>query len=186
VNAVMDLGFHKMQRISWLAENRLVSQEKLYSMEEISKQVHKTQLSRALYTSWRKQIQLPVRRVWKTTDDEQWPNNSRIYSSSYLNYWIYISMSSKNSIRRINFEQRTSCYYKSELQPKSQKIQLRNPHLNAPRVQHKKQNYMDSHTNRGNPANCNCHRSPKNWLLVTKPQIRPSSTNVTLLKQTKH
>ena len=47
---------------------------------------------------------------------KQWNlNNSRIYSSSYLNYWIYISMSSKNTIRRINFEQRTSWYYKAEL-----------------------------------------------------------------------
>jgi hypothetical protein len=164
-----------MQGISWLAANRLASQERLCSVEEIRKHVHKTRLSRALYTSWRKQIQLPVRCVWKAADDEQWPNtrNSRVCSSSYLNYWIYISMSSKNTTRRINSEQRTSWYYKSELQPTSQKIQLRNPHVNAPRLRHKKQNYRDSHIKRGNQANCNCHRSPKNWLLVTKPQIRP-------------
>ena len=30
-------GFHKMREISWLAENRLASQERLYSIESVSK-----------------------------------------------------------------------------------------------------------------------------------------------------
>jgi hypothetical protein len=33
VNAVMNFGFRKMRGISWLAENRLASQEGLSSME---------------------------------------------------------------------------------------------------------------------------------------------------------
>jgi hypothetical protein len=33
VNAVMKLGFHKMRGISWLAANRLASQEGLWPME---------------------------------------------------------------------------------------------------------------------------------------------------------
>jgi hypothetical protein len=37
VKAVMNIRFHKMRGISRLAEHRLVSQEELCSMEEISK-----------------------------------------------------------------------------------------------------------------------------------------------------
>jgi hypothetical protein len=36
VNEVMNLGFHKMQGISWLAEALLASQEGLCSMERVS------------------------------------------------------------------------------------------------------------------------------------------------------
>jgi hypothetical protein len=37
VDAVMNLGFHKMRGISWLVENRLSIQEGLCSMEYASK-----------------------------------------------------------------------------------------------------------------------------------------------------
>jgi hypothetical protein len=41
VNAVMKLWVYKMRRISWLAENRLASQEGLCCMEWVSKYVSK-------------------------------------------------------------------------------------------------------------------------------------------------
>jgi hypothetical protein len=37
VNVVMNFGFCRMWGISWLAENRLASQEGICSMEQVSK-----------------------------------------------------------------------------------------------------------------------------------------------------
>jgi hypothetical protein len=79
-----------MQVISWLAENRLASQERFSSMTEVSPK--DTTEQRPVYLMTKTDTLCSKNQRRRTMTKYR---NIHGYSSSYLNYWIYISMSSK-------------------------------------------------------------------------------------------
>jgi hypothetical protein len=135
-----------MQGISWLAENRLASQDsapwrKCLSPQDTTEQ-GPVYLMTEIYSVAGTLFEKP-----QTTNNGQIIVVLIVVLTSTIGFTFqcrprtrYVALISNNARPGIT-NQNYNLHHK--------KIQIRNPHVNAPRVRHKKQNYMDSHITRG-------------------------------------